>query len=116
MNISDLFQLCRDPLRILKAGQKDQTVDFTHFSVFLINGTDLPGYDKPRSHFSRDSPVFDPVLVFQNIEPVLCGLQLLRKFFPPCRMGEITGSHNMDSFLSRPQIQMLRRAVFARRP
>ena len=116
MNISDLFQLCRDPLRILKAGQKDQTVDFTHFSVFLINGTDLPGYDKPRDHFSRDLSVFDPVLVFQHIEPVLRRLQLLLQLFPPCRMSKITGSHDMYSFLSRPQVQMLRRAVFARRP
>ena len=116
MDIPDLFQLCRDPLRILKTGQKDQAVDFTHFPILLINGTDLACYDKPRAHFPRNFLIFDPVFVFQHIESVLCRLQLLFQLFPPCRMSEITSSHDMYSFLPRPQVQMLRRTIFARRP
>ena len=115
MDISDLLQLCRDSLRILKAWQKNQAMDFAHFSVLLINRADLPCYNKPRDHFPRDFLIFDPVFVFQHIEPVFRRLQFLRKFFPPCRMGKITGSYDMYTFLPCPQIQMLRCAVFARR-
>ena len=116
MDIPDLLQLGRNPLRILKTGQEDQAVHFTDFPILLINGADLACYDKPRDHFPRDHLVLDPVLIFQHIESVLCRLQLLRQFLPPCRMSEIAGAHDMYPFLSRPQIQMLRRAVFARRP
>ena len=116
MDISDLFQLRRNPLRILETRQKDQAVYFTNFSVLFIDRTDLTCYDKAGNNFSRNTLILDPVFVFQYIKPVLRRLQFLLQLFPPCRMSEITGSYNMYSFLPRPQIQVLRCAVFARRP
>ena len=116
MDISDLLQSGRDLLRILQPRQEDKAVDLAGFPVFLIDRADLPGHYKPRDLLTRHRIFFNPVSVFQHIEPVFRRLQLLFQFLPPRRMGKITGSHDVDPLAPCPQIQMFRRTVFARRP
>ena len=115
MNVSDQLQPSGKGLRLLKSGQQEQTVHLAHPLIFLINGTDLSRHQKARL-LLRHALLMDAVFLLQHIKPVLCGFQLLHQFRPPCGVGEIPGSQNMNSFFSRHELQMLRVAVLASGP
>ena len=74
MDVSNLFQFCRYPLRILKSREQNETVHFPDLIVFLINRADLTGDHKPGRTLSRHDSVINPILLFQCIEPVFRGL------------------------------------------
>ena len=115
MDVSDQLQPSGKGFRLLKAGQQEQAVHLAHPFIFLINGADLSRHQKTRLLF-RHAILMDAVFLFQHIKPVLRRLQLLHKLRPPCGMGEIPCSQNMDPLFSRLKLQMLRIAVFARGP
>ena len=116
MDIPDLFQLRGDLFRVLQPRQKDKAVYLADLPVFLVDRTDLACDHKAGNHFPRHAFLPEPVLIFQHIQPVLRRFQFLRQFLPPCRMREVSGTHDVDSFPPRPEVKMLRRTVFARCP
>ena len=110
MDIPDLLQLYGNPLCIFQPRKDDKAVHLPHFTVFLVDGADLAGDDKP----GIGRPLIRyAVLVSEHIHSFLRGLQFLSQFFSPSRMGKVAGSHNMNPFPTGPQIQMLRGTVFA---
>ena len=116
MDIPDLLQFRRYLLRVLKPGEQDQAVDLAHFSIFLINRTDLPCDHKAGDHLTGHFTVLNPVFLLQNIKPVLCRFQLFCQLLPPRRVGKVPCPHDVDPFPSRPEVEILRRTVLAGRP
>ena len=116
MDIPDLLQLRGNPLGILQPREEDEAVHLADFAVLLVDRTDLACDHKAGDHFPRHAFFPDPVLILEHVKAVLRRFQLLRQLLPPCRMREITGSHDMDSLPPCPEVEMLRRAVPARRP
>ena len=115
MNVSDQLQPSGKGFRLLKSGQQEQAVHLAHPFVFLINGADLSRHQKTRL-LLRHALLMDTVLLLQHIKPILRGFQLFHQLCPPCGVGEIPCSQNMNSLFSRHEFQMLRIAVPARCP
>ena len=116
MDIADLLQLICNPFRILQSRKNDYTVNLSDFSVLSVDGADLSCNDKTGDHVPLYTAVFYPVFLSEHIQSVLRRRKLFPQFFPPCRMGEIPCSHNVNPFSSRPQIQIFRRTVLTCRP
>ena len=113
VNISDFFQTLCHGICCLQTGKQDYIVYFSGLSIFLINRTDFPGDNKTCS-FSRELPAFFfYICISEAIQAVSLWNKSLLQFFSPYRMREITCSNQWNSFLSRPEIQIFRRALFA---
>ena len=115
MNVADQLQPSGQRLRLLQSGQQEQTVHLAHPFLFLINGADLSRHQKARL-LLRHALLMNAVFLLQHIKPVLRRFQLFHQLRPPCGMGEISCSQNMNSLFSRHELQMLRIAVLARSP
>ena len=116
MDVANALQFPGDDLRILQSRQKNQTVYFTDFILFLINRTDLACNDKTRLHGCGRCRILYSISFLQHIQPILRRFQLLPQFLPPGRMCEVTCADYLDPLPARPEIQIFRRAVPAGGP
>ena len=111
MDITDAFQLFGYNFRLLQSRQENQTVYFTDFILFLINGADFPCNDKTRLHSCGRCGILYSVFFLQHIQPILRRFQLFLKFLPPGRMCEVTCADYLNPLSARPEIQIFRCAV-----
>ena len=91
-------------------------MNLAHSPSLFVDGADFPRNNKTRSHTAPHCLILYPVFVFQHVQPVLRGLQFFLQLLPPGRVGEISGSHNVDPLPPGPQIQVLRRTVLTGSP
>ena len=112
MNIADQFQPPGKLFRFLQPGKQKKAVHLSYPIHLLINGTDLPCHHKPGLSL-RHALLTDAVCILQDVQPFFCGFQLLQKFLPPRRMGEVSRPYEINPLFARPKIQMLHITVLA---
>ena len=113
MDISDLLQPGRKPVCRFQSGQDQQIVYFSGLIVLLVDRADLSRYHKPGFYGIRRHGIPDPIFFLQSVQTVSLRFQFFLKFFPPLRMGKISGPHQVNAFFPGPQLQMLRISFFA---
>lgn len=80
-------------------------MDFAHLSVLFIDAADLPRKDEAGGNGKRER-VAQARLFLYAVEPLLCRLEGIRKFLPPCGMREIARADQPDALAPRPQVEM----------
>ena len=114
MNVADRLQFQSEPFRGVERGEQDDVMYFPHFSVLLVNATDLARDHKARRN-GKIAEIRKAQVFFEPIQSLFGGDQGVFHLLPPGGMGKIARAHERNALASRPQIEIGKISVFARR-
>ena len=103
-------------LNRLEVRGKDEVVYLPDLTVLLVYSADLCSEHKPNLCLWRGNACHRlyTELVLESIQPGFCRFQLVLELLEPCRVGEISGSNNVDALQFRPVLELLGHKVLAR--